>query len=241
MISGLEEKRILTLDSSSMSGSVSLCHGATPVAELFLNVHRTHSENLLQQVDLLLDKTGWSLTDLDLLAAVTGPGSFTGLRIGIAMIKGLAQVLNIPVVSVSALQAIAANIPYSNLPVCVFLDARKREVYTQLFHWDDDLPLPLNQARVIAPEKLLAEIVTPTLFIGNGVFVYKDLLFSHGDRVLVAPPSVHQLRANQASWLALKHWSQGKALTAAEMLPTYIRPSDAELNLTLKQSPSFSG
>lgn len=237
MIRELENKRILAVDSSSLSGSVALCCGPTLVAESFLNIKSTHSDKLLKQIDLMLEEAGWQLEDLDLLAAVTGPGSFTGLRIGIAMVKGLAQVLNKPVVSVSALQTIAANIPLAAVPVCAFLDARKKEVYTQQFRWQNGLPQPIGEARVIAPQLLLDEIDTETVFVGGGVPVYREMITATlNDRALIAPPVAHQLRASQAAWLALNLWSQGESIQAADMLPTYIRPSDAELNLATKQS-----
>lgn len=120
------EPRILAVDSSSMTGSVALCQGEKLVAESLLNVRCTHSEKLLGQIDLLLTEAGWQVQDLDLLVAVTGPGSFTGLRIGIATIKGLAQVLDKPVVGISSLQMLAMNLPLSPVPICVFMDARKK-------------------------------------------------------------------------------------------------------------------
>ena len=159
---GAEGLKILTLDSSSLSGSVSLCQGESLVAESLLNVRSTHSEKLLQQVDLLLGETGWRLEDLDLFAVVTGPGSFTGLRIGIATIKGLAQVLKKPVVPVSTLQAVAMNLPLSPVPICVFLDARKKEVYTQLFEWHHASgPVAIGEAVVLPPERLLLDLSGP--------------------------------------------------------------------------------
>jgi len=237
MIKELENIKILAVDSSSLSGSVALCCGSTLVAESLLNIKSTHSEKLLKQIDLMLEEAGWTLDDLDLLAAVTGPGSFTGLRIGIAMVKGLAQVLDKPVVSVSALQTIAANVPLVSVPVCAFLDARKQEVYTQQFRWQDGIPQAIDEARVIAPQLLLNEINSETAFVGGGVSVYHEMISSHlGSQALIAPPIAHQLRASQAAWLALHSWSEGEAINPADMLPTYIRPSDAELNLSTKQS-----
>lgn len=237
MIRESENIKILAVDSSSLSGSVALCCGTTLVAESLLNIKSTHSEKLLKQIDLMLEEAGWTLDDLDLLAAVTGPGSFTGLRIGIAMVKGLAQVLNKPVVSVSALQTIAANVPLATVPVCAFLDARKKEVYTQKFRWQDGIPQAIDEARVIAPQLLLDEINSETVFVGGGVLVYHEMISSHlGGQALIAPPIAHQLRASQAAWLALHSWLKGEAINPADMLPTYIRPSDAELNLSTKQS-----
>ena len=225
------EIKILAVDSSSLTGSVALCCGTSLVAESLLNIRSTHSEKLLNQIDLLLTEVGWKLEDLDLLAAVTGPGSFTGLRIGIATVKGLAQALNKPVVSISSLQTSALNIPLSNVPVCAFLDARKNEVYSQLFRCQEDIPIPLGSAQVLPPDVLLGQLKGEIIFVGHGVPLYRDLIRTVlAERALFPAPTAHQLRASQAAWLAFNHWSRGELQNAPDMLPIYIRPSDAELN-----------
>jgi len=230
--------KILAVDSSSLTGSVALCQDESLVAESLLNVRSTHSETLLKQIDFLLIEAGWQLEDLDLLAVVTGPGSFTGLRIGIATIKGLAQVLNKPVVPVSTLQTIAMNLPLSPVPVCAFLDARKKEVYSQLFDWHHTAgPVALGEPSVLPPERLLMEITGKVALVGDGVFLYRHLIDEIlADRALIPVATAHQLRAAHASWLSLQAWRGSLAQSAATILPTYIRPADAELNLSKRQS-----
>lgn len=228
-----EEIKILALDSSSLTGSVALCCGTQLVAESLLNIRSTHSEKLLKQIDLLLSDVGWQLGDLDLLAAVTGPGSFTGLRIGISTAKGLAQVLNRPVVSISSLQAIAMNVPLSTAPVCAFLDARKNEIYCQLFRWQNDIPVPYGQAQVLPPKIFLERLQGEVVFVGHGVPLYCELIRDVlAERALFPVSTAHQIRASHAAWLAFHSWSRGESQKASEMLPTYIRPSDAELNFS---------
>ncbi|MCK5826577.1 MAG: tRNA (adenosine(37)-N6)-threonylcarbamoyltransferase complex dimerization subunit type 1 TsaB [Desulfuromusa sp.] len=230
--------KILTLDSSSLSGSVSLCQGELPVAESLLNIRSTHSEKLLKQIDSLLDESGWQLADLDLLAVVTGPGSFTGLRIGIATIKGISQVLNKPVVPVSSLQTAAMNLPLSPVPICAFLDARKSEVYTQLFDWHPAAgPVAIDRPEVLPPEQLLMRFSGQVALVGDGVFLYRQLIEDIlAERALLPVAPAHQLHATKASWLALQAYQSGLFYSAAEILPTYIRPSDAELTLSKKQT-----
>lgn len=232
------EVRILAVDSSSITGSVALCQGESLVAESLLNVRSTHSEKLLKQIDLLLGEADWKLEDLDLLAVVTGPGSFTGLRIGIATIKGLAQVLNKPVVSISSLQAIAMNLPLSPVPICAFLDARKKEIYSQMFEWHPvNGPVAIGEPSVLPPERLLKELEGEVSLVGDGVLLYRHLIDNVlADRAMIPVATAHQLRAVHVSWLALQAWCAGLVQDAAGILPTYIRPSDAELNLSVKQS-----
>ena len=234
----LEGVKILAVDSSSLTGSVALCQGERLVAESLLNVRSTHSEKLLQQIDLLLEETGWKLDDLDLLTVVTGPGSFTGLRIGIATIKGLAQILDKPVVPVTSLQTVAMNLPLSPVPICAFLDARKKEVYSQLFEWSyTDGPVAIGEPSALPPEQLLKALSGKVALVGDGVFLYRHLINDIlADRALIPIATAHQLRAAQASWLALQSWSAGLVQDVGKILPTYIRPSDAELNISIKQS-----
>lgn len=234
----VEETKILAVDSSSLTGSVALCLGETLLAESLLNVRSTHSEKLLQQIDLLLAEVGWQLQDLDLLAVVAGPGSFTGLRIGIATVKGLAQVLDKPVVGISSLQMLAMNLPLAPVPICVFMDARKKEVYSQLFSWTSEGPVPLAEAQVISPELLLMELDQSVALVGDGVPLYRQKIEEMlGAKALVPIASAHQPRASQAAWLAGRALANGQVGTAAELLPIYIRPSDAELGKKKKTKP----
>ncbi|MDX2480384.1 MAG: tRNA (adenosine(37)-N6)-threonylcarbamoyltransferase complex dimerization subunit type 1 TsaB [Desulfuromusa sp.] len=231
-----ERIKILAVDSSSITGSVALCRGEFLVAESLLNVRSTHSEKLLKQIDLLLGEADWKLEDLDLLAVVTGPGSFTGLRIGIATIKGLAQVLNKPVIPISSLQAVAMNLPLSPVPICVFMDARKKEVYSQLFDWRHGVgPIAIGEPSVLPPDRLLKNLSGEVALVGDGVLLYRHIIDDIlADRALIPVATAHQLRTAQVSWLALQAWCAGLVQGAAEVLPTYIRPSDAELNLSVK-------
>jgi len=223
--------KILAVDTSSLTGSAALCSGERLIAESLLNVRSTHSEKLLQQIDLLLEAAGWRLTDLDLLVAVTGPGSFTGLRIGVATVKGLAQVLERPVIGISSLQMLAMNLPLCPVPICVFLDARKKEVYTQLYRWTDEGPVAVSQAQVLPPAAVLQQLQGEVALVGDAVPLYQELIAElPADRVQLPAMPAHQPRASQAAWLAWKAFLAGKRQHAAELLPVYIRPSDAELN-----------
>ncbi len=223
-----DHMRILALDTSSRVSSVALCETEMLVAESTVNLHSTHSQSLLHQLDTLLKAAGWTLADLDLLAVVSGPGAFTGVRIGVATVKGLAQVLNLPVVTVSSLAAVAMNLPLQPAPVCAFIDARKKEVYTQLFTNQDGFPRALNQAQVVSPQKLLAEISETTCFVGDGVPVYRDLILAQGG--YVAPIYCHPIQASKVAAMALEHFRNNLSLRPEQVVPTYIRPSDAELN-----------
>jgi len=227
----IDNPRILALDTSSQVSSVALCQAEMLVAESALNLRSTHSQSLLAQIDALLIAAGWTLEDLDLLAVVVGPGAFTGVRIGVATIKGLAQVLNLPIVSVSSLAAVAMNLPLLSRPVCVLIDARKKEVYTQQFQQQEGCPHPLSQARVVAPQRILDDLPGNVCFVGDGVAVYRDLILGYGfERQAMAPFCSHAIRASKVAALALFDYSRGLFQRSEQVVPTYVRPSDAELN-----------
>lgn len=237
-----QNPRILALDTSSQVSSVALTEAGTLVAESSLNLRSTHSQSLLKQLDTLLKAAGWTLADLDLLAVVSGPGAFTGVRIGVATIKGLAQILRIPVVIVSSLAAVAMNLPLQALPVCVFIDARKKEVYTQLFDIGNGYPQPLNQAQVISPQQLFSQIPDQVCFVGDAVPVYRDQIVGSGSKQhRLAPAYCHPIQASRVAALALEDYRNGLILQPGEVVPTYIRPSDAELSRQAKNDQLAPG
>lgn len=223
--------RILALDTASATGSVALLDGERLVAEVLLNVNTTHSERLLDQVDQVLVAGDMSLFDLDLLAVVRGPGSFTGLRVGLATAKGLAQAARLPVYGISTLQLLAMNLPLCSVPVCAFLDARKQEVYSALFTWKDGLPLATGPELVARPDKILLQLEGEVALVGDGVSIYRTLIDQIlGGRALLPDVCHHQPRASAAAVLAARLYQGDAQSSASQLTPVYIRPSDAELN-----------
>jgi len=223
--------KILALDTASANGSVALLDGTHLVAESLLNIRATHSERLLDQVEQVLQASGLKLTELDLLAVVRGPGSFTGLRIGLATAKGLGQAAGLPVVGVSSLQLLAMNLPLVSLPVCAFLDARKKEVYTALYRWEQDRPISLGEEQVMSPRRALEQLEGEVVLVGDAVEPYRPLIAEVlGDRAHLPAACHHQPRAAAAAVLAEAQYRSGGDFEAARLAPVYIRPSDAELN-----------
>jgi len=223
--------KILALDTASLTGSVALLDGERLVAETLLNVKANHSERLLDQVEQVLQAGELVLSDLDLIAVVRGPGSFTGLRIGLATAKGLAQAASLPVIGISSLQLLAMNLPLCPVPICAFLDARKQEVYTALFTWSDGLPESAGPELVLPPEKALAQLEGEVALVGDAVATYRPLIDEIlGSRALLPGVCHHQPRAAAAAALAARLYQVDSQYHAAQLSPVYIRPSDAELN-----------
>src|SRR5512146_683981 len=151
---------LLTLDTSTTAGSVALSRGEQLLGEVLTDTVATHSDRLLIQARQLLADLNVSLEALDAVAIVNGPGSFTGLRVGMATAKGLASACRCPLVGVSSLETLAAGLPYSPVPVCALLDARKKEVYAARFDTASGIPHPLDASRAVAPQQFLAELPT---------------------------------------------------------------------------------
>lgn len=222
---------LLTIQTASPAGGVALTDGERLLAELNLDVRKTPTEWLLRSAEELLDKAGIARSDLDGIGVVRGPGSFTGLRVGLATAKGLALAAGCPLIGISALQALAMQLPFATLPVCVMVDARKQEVYAALFNWEAGHPAPVGPERVVKPELLLDEMAGEILFIGNGALVYRSLIVRRlAGRAHFAPAFLNLSRAGAAAALALHEWRAGRACGADELMPVYLRPSEAELN-----------
>jgi tRNA threonylcarbamoyladenosine biosynthesis protein TsaB len=223
--------KILALDTATGTGSVALFDGQKLVAETLLSVKSTHSERLLDQVQQVMNAADLTLVELDLIAVVRGPGSFTGLRIGLATAKGLAQAARLPLIGISSLQLLAMDLPLCPQPICAFLDARKKEVYTAIFHWKDGVPVAAGPELVLPPEKALQRLVGEVVLVGDAVELYRsqidDIL---GDRAQLPAACHHQPRASAAAVLAARLFQPDGAFDAAQVTPVYIRPSDAELN-----------
>jgi tRNA threonylcarbamoyladenosine biosynthesis protein TsaB len=221
---------LLTVDTSTTAGSVAVSRGETLLGEVLLNVKSTHTDRLLLTLRQLLSDTGLQLTDLDALAVVLGPGSFTGLRVGVATVKGLALAMGKPVLGVSTLQTLAMQVPFPRHPLCVLLDARKNEVYVGLYRWEGGRPVPIRPEMVIAPEQLLEALEGETLFTGDGSVAYRTLISRRiGSRAHFVPWSLHPPRASGAAVLALAALREGGTIPLAQLAPRYIRLSEAEI------------
>ena len=224
--------KLLTIQTATPAGSVALTSGERLVAELFLDCRKPHGSWLLDAIDRLCRCAGLDVGGLDGFGVTVGPGSFTGLRVGLATIKGLALATGKPVAGVSTLQALALQAPHAALPVCALLDARKREVYAGCFHWQAGWPQPLGPERVLPPEQLLAGLGEPTLFVGEGAIAYRTLIARQlGSRAHFLAEAYAPPRAAHAALLALRTFAAGAALPPTAVNPVYLRPSEAELNI----------
>jgi tRNA threonylcarbamoyladenosine biosynthesis protein TsaB len=222
------------VETSTLSGATALVEGDTVVAEYRLNVAITHSERLLPAIDHLLVTAGLRPADVDAFAVAIGPGSFTGLRIGLSTMKSLAFATGKPLCGVPTLDALAWSLPFAAYPVCPVLDARKGEVYTALYRTDGGRLEPLWEPRAVAPEALAAalarELDGPVVFLGDGVAAYAAVLRERlGEAARFAPPAQRLPSAVTVAELARARLERGETADPATLVPLYLRPSEAEL------------
>ncbi|PLX85094.1 MAG: tRNA (adenosine(37)-N6)-threonylcarbamoyltransferase complex dimerization subunit type 1 TsaB [Desulfuromonas sp.] len=221
---------LLTIDTSTQVGSVALSRGEVLLGENLLNGPRTQTDSVLVSIGRLLEDAGLGIGDVDGLGVVLGPGSFTGVRVGVASVKGLALATGKPVFGVSSLRALALQAPAARHPVCALLDARKKEVYAGVYGWERGLPAPLGPEAVLPPEKLLSALEGEVLFLGDGATVYRTLIARQmGDRAHFAPWPLHAPRASNAAVLALLEMREGRSVPLEFLTPSYIRLSEAEI------------
>ncbi|RNC67903.1 MAG: tRNA (adenosine(37)-N6)-threonylcarbamoyltransferase complex dimerization subunit type 1 TsaB [Desulfuromonadales bacterium] len=221
--------KLLTVDTSTSTSSVALTVDGRLVAEYLVDCEKTLSERLLAATAAVLRDARLATDDLDGFGVALGPGSFTGVRIGVATIKGLALASGKPCVGFSSLAMLALNLPWSSFPVCSLFDARKNEVYAGLYRCGH-LPEELIADCVIPPDRFLERLEGPIIFVGDGALRFRGLIEATlGERAVFAPSHCHQPRAAAGAMLALEAFRTGKTVALPLLNPTYIRPSEAEL------------
>lgn len=221
--------KILALDSSAVVASVALCEDETLLAEYTLNNGNTHSETLLPMIETLLSHFGVTVDDVGLFAASTGPGSFTGVRIGAATLKGLAFAKSTPCVGVSTLEALAENAVSCRGLICPVMNARRSQVYTALFRSDgrtltrlmDDSALSIAEL-----DELLSAYGEEVSFVGDGYRITLDALKKTAAREI--PDRLRHQSAYSVAQVARRAYEHGQSTTDSALAVTYLRPSQAE-------------
>lgn len=217
---------ILAIETTAGPASAAIVRDRALLAECTLNYKMTHSQTIMPMISGLLGALSLSAEDMDYIACSSGPGSFTGLRIGAATAKGLAMGAGKPIVPVPTLDALAYNIYESAAIVCPVMDARRGQVYTSLYEWRRGRLNRLAEY-MAAP---LEEIVDKALSFGRGAVFTGDALYALPDRegVIKAPASCNMQRAACVAALAEELIPHGKAIDGGDFVPFYIRKPQAE-------------
>lgn len=222
---------ILSIDTSSKAATAALMSDETLICEYTISNKKTHSQNILPMISDMLEKSDISMDDIDAFAVCTGPGSFTGLRIGMATAKTFAQVKDKPIIGVSALHGLYKNVCPTPYLVCPIIDARHDDVYNALFKDDKRL----TEDRAININELLKELKgQKVFFVGDGVSVHKELICNEmGEDAVFAPVSKMESRASSICVIAFEKARNNEYDNPYTLNPVYLRVSQAEREYAL--------
>lgn len=224
--------KILSLDTSSIVASVAIGDETKLMAEYSVNHEKTHSQKLLPIIHEVLKNCDMRPRDIDVFGVSLGPGSFTGLRIGITTVKVMAQALNKPVVGVSTLEGLAYNIPFYDGLICPIIDAQGESVYSALFKWESGKLHEIKEQEVLEMDELLKQVKTlnqKVIFLGDGVERFKPIISEELFNLCQFPTSTFMLpRASSILEIVRSKAERGLLQTFQEILPIYMRKSQAE-------------
>ncbi len=226
---------ILSVDTATNSCSVALTRGGFREGRLVgmerFDTGVSHSRKLLDSIDRLMKTLEMTLADVAAIAVGTGPGSFTGLRIGMATAKGLAHGTSLPLIGVSSLDAVAASV-YSERLICVVMDARKKEVYCCFYRCrPGQIAVRFSEPMVIDPELLAEQIEEPVTLAGDGLRVYSGIFEQRLGKRVDMRPWLSSPSAENIGFLAAAHLLSENFLDLDRAKPDYVRSSDAQLSL----------
>jgi tRNA threonylcarbamoyladenosine biosynthesis protein TsaB len=226
---------ILAVDTSTLVLSIAVCNEQKVLGEKSTNLKKNHSVRLMPAIDELLNDLDMTLSDMDLFAVTAGPGSYTGVRIGVTTVKTLAWALHKPFLAISTLEVIAMNGLHFQGNIVPLIDARREQAYAGVYQLEDGILQPKMTEQIIPIEELLAHLKQNqrnTLFLGDDVLSFenqvKEVL---EDFAVFAPPSFHLPRASNLGILALHKWLKTNKSEAHDFAPNYLQLTLAEKNL----------
>lgn len=223
---------LLAIDTATLVSSVALAEPKKIVAELTINNKKTHSELLMPHIEQLLAMSQFDKTDITAIAVSIGPGSFTGLRIGLATAKALAYAWRIPLVGVPTLTAQAYSCPAPGVWLCPLLDAQKGNVYQALYRWESGQLQEVQSPQVTHHQDVIARLLQekqPVLLLGEGALLFAQAIGEAGPPLYIAPPHVLISRAATVALLGQDMLAQGICHDPMTLEPLYIRRSEAEV------------
>jgi tRNA threonylcarbamoyladenosine biosynthesis protein TsaB len=229
---------ILAIETATGCGSVALTRGSLQqgrvVVEAAVHTELSHSRQLLASLAWVMQAAGVTWQEVEAVAVSLGPGSFTGLRIGLATAKGLVFATGKPLISVPSLAAVALSCPLVDSPLWCLMDARKQEVYAACYRWTAaGLPEACGPIQALRPELLVQQLVGPALIAGPGLLEYYDI-FSQQSAFRCIPPALSSPSAAKIGFLAAEYLHRGEYSDPASTVPLYVRASEAEVNLKKK-------
>lgn len=226
--------RVLGVDTSTSVVGIAIVEDDQLIVEYTLNLHEMHSAKLLPSINEALGRAEMKLSDIDGFAVSIGPGSFTGLRVGVATVKGLSYATQKPMLAVPTLDALAYTLRYSNKLICPLLDARKNEVYGAIYDNRGEDIERKSDYLCVKIEQILNMLDQPTIFLGEGAYRYKEEIVSDlGDKAIIADPLVSLPRGANVAILGLEKLRRNEFEDPFSLKPLYVRKPEAEVKFEL--------
>lgn len=226
------------LDTSTLMATCAVLSENRLLGEYSLNQDMTHSERLVPMIKEVLDNLNLKIEDIDLYGVAIGPGSFTGLRIGVATIKAFAHLFNKPVVGISTLEAMAFNLPYNEI-IVPMIDARRERVYTGIYTWENDTIKCIMEPQVLEIDRLLKILdsnYTRLVVNGDGTLIHRELIKDTlGHKVQFATMGQNMCKSSSVGELALIKYKEGISDDFYTLAPEYLRESQAQRELKEKR------
>lgn len=230
--------KILAIDTTGQTASVAVLEDDILLAEYTINYHMTHSQTVMPMIEQICNMIKLNKSEIDYIACSCGPGSFTGLRIGAATAKGLALGLDISVVAVPTLDALAYNIFDTNAVICPIMDARRQQVYTAFYQWNENEFCRMTEYDALPIQSVIEKAKSyqrKVVFLGDGVAVHKELLLEQKNFVL-SPIHSNLQRAASVGELAIKQIAKGDVIKGRELELIYLRKPQAEREREQKEN-----
>ncbi|MCD5415402.1 MAG: tRNA (adenosine(37)-N6)-threonylcarbamoyltransferase complex dimerization subunit type 1 TsaB [Clostridiales bacterium] len=232
--------KILALDTSSPATTVAILEGEKLVAEYTINNINTHSQKLMPMIAEIIKSCKWRPEDIDVFGVSLGPGSFTGLRIGIATIKAMAQSLNKKVCGVSSLEVLAYNLMYIDGVICPIIDAQRDAVYTATYKWGANRLIQLEKPSILHIDELNTALASKSgivYFVGDAVSKFRLRIEEKNKDVNIVFPTEDLLlpRAYVVGEITRQHALLGKVKNVRDITPVYMRKSHAECQYEERQ------
>lgn len=230
--------KILALDTSTLVASCGVIDGDRLLGEYSLNQNMSHSENLVPMIKEVLRSLNLKIEDIDLYGVSIGPGSFTGLRIGVATVKAFAHLFNKPLVGVSTLEGLAFNLPHNEI-VVPMIDARRDRVYTGIYSWEEGRLKTIMRADVVEVDRLLEILKKYEKIVvnGDGFSLYKERIKSAlGEGVNFSTIGQNLCKAASIGELALLKYQEGHVDNYYTLIPDYLRQTQAERELKEREN-----
>ncbi len=225
--------KIVGIETSGSIGSVAVCDGDTIVGKKTFGKALSHGKEIVSSFKSIFDEIKWEPNDIDLIAVSIGPGSYTGLRIGVTCAKTLAYGLGRPVIDVPTLDVLAENVKSDVKNLCPVIDAKRKRVYACIYARNNNKNKNITDSLIISPNKLVDILPESTLIFGDGVAPYKEIFAQK--KVAIANEKLGVADAVNVARLGLKRYELGKRCEINSLVPLYLRKSEAEERLEVNR------